>query len=83
MSHKHAIKLVGIPQAPTPLFPTPLFSCFQTNLSAANCGWKTKESGDNCLYQKNGCHVKFDAKRWCYVGSAKSSKLAIDALVSG
>ena len=34
------------------------------------------------LYKKDGCDLKFDAERWCYVGSAKVLNLAIDAIVS-
>ncbi|MCL1118826.1 hypothetical protein, partial [Shewanella aestuarii] len=35
-----------------------------------------------CLHKKDGCDLKFDVKRWSFMGSAKSMKLTIDAIVS-
>ena len=43
---------------------------------------KPKKSGAYCVRSENDCHLKFDAQGWRDVGSAKSLKLAIDAIVS-
>ncbi len=46
--------------------------CFQSSESTINRGWKTEESCDYCLHQKDDCDFKFDVKRRYIVGSAKS-----------
>lgn len=76
---RHQVRTVLYMAMMSAIQSNPVFKETYQRLVAAR---KAKKSRYYCLSKKDGCDLKFDAQGWGYVGSAKSLKIAIDAIVS-